>query len=101
MVSLLAIRRTLFEMFDLEPPSPQETVTTQDREHRGPVEPNQGDHQPRRPIRTRRRPRRLNVEPRRRTYESAIEVFFEKATVIDSAATLKVARESIDYGENK
>uniref|UniRef100_A0A183TYD3 Nucleocapsid n=1 Tax=Toxocara canis TaxID=6265 RepID=A0A183TYD3_TOXCA len=59
--------QTLFEMFDLEPPSPQQTVTTLNREHRGPegpLEPNQGDHQPRLPIRTCRRPRRANVEPR-------------------------------------
>ncbi|KHN75995.1 hypothetical protein Tcan_18183 [Toxocara canis] len=66
--------QTLFKIFDLEPPSPQQTVTTMNQGHRGPVgpvEPNQGEHQPRRPSRTRRRPRRLDVEPRRRTYDSA------------------------------
>ncbi|VDM25999.1 unnamed protein product [Toxocara canis] len=66
--------RTLFGMFGLEQPSPQRTATTLNREHRRPVrpaEPNQGDHQTRRPTRVLKWPRRLNVGPQRRTYDDA------------------------------
>ncbi|KHN77846.1 hypothetical protein Tcan_00698, partial [Toxocara canis] len=61
-------------MFDLERPSPRQTVTTPNREHRGPVgpvEPNRGDHKQERQTHTRRRPRCLNVQSRRRTYYSS------------------------------
>ncbi|VDM44277.1 unnamed protein product [Toxocara canis] len=63
--------QTLFELFDLEPPSPQRTVPLPQQEIIGPVESNQSDEQMRRSTRMRRRPRRLGIEPKRRTNEDA------------------------------
>ncbi|VDM38333.1 unnamed protein product [Toxocara canis] len=56
-------------MLDLEPPSPQMTVTPPQQECTGPVESNQRDDWTRRSTRVHRRPRRLSIEPKRRTYE--------------------------------
>ncbi|VDM36999.1 unnamed protein product [Toxocara canis] len=63
--------QALFEMFDLESPSPQRTVALPQQEFTGPVESSQRDEQTRLSTRMRRRPRRLSIEPKRRIYEDA------------------------------
>ncbi|VDM41208.1 unnamed protein product, partial [Toxocara canis] len=65
----IATDQKIFEMFVLEQPSRQHTVTPLNREQTGRVEPNLGDDQTGRPTQARRRSQRLTTEPQRYTYD--------------------------------